>query len=261
MIRMGTAIFPNPTRGDCATWWHARCLAAVAYNQQICRIPLQMIAPLSLAMYELIGQLIATHQLRLVVHAPIAHPQQLIATFERIAAFFAACAAYDSVIVCHVPTWHDTQRRTLIQLSTAVRQYLAIEYTHGDFCEFQQQVVQVELPIVFDWLHYHQQAPWPYLPIDAAMSCIRSWQTRPALLHHSSPHTAHIVTTPPGQGAHSDYLDTASGIWLLRSIKQAGMSTDCELEVGAGPMALTQFQKAIIHHAPDLVPWINGFAG
>jgi len=261
MIRMGTAIFPNPTRGDCATWWHARCLAAVAQHQQICRIPLQMIAPLPHAMYQLIGQLIATHQLRLVVHAPIAHPHQLITTFERVAAFYTACATYDSVIVCHVPTWHDTQRRTLMQLSIAVRQFLAIEYTHGEFYEFQQQVIQVGLPIVFDWLHYHQQAPWPYQPIDAAMACINSWQARPALIHLSSPHTAPITTTPHGHGAHSDYLDVASGIWLLRSIKQAGMHADCELEVGAGPIALTQFQKAIIQQAPDLVPWIHGLTG
>lgn len=261
MIRMGTAIFPNPTRGDNATWWHARCLAAVAHKQQVCRIPLQMIAPLPIAMYELIGALITAHQLRLVVHAPIAHPQQLITTFERIAAFFAACAAFDSVIVCHVPTWHDTQRRTLIKLSTTVRQFLAIEYTHGDFFEFLQHVASVDLPVVFDWLHYHQQTPWPYQPIDAATASINSWQARPALLHLSSPHTAHIVTTPQGHGAHSDYLDAASGIWLLRSIKQAGMHADCELEVGAGPIALTQFQKAIVHHAPDLVPWINGFTG
>lgn len=261
MIRMGTAIFPNPTRGDNATWWHARCLAAVAHKQQVCRIPLQMIAPLPHAMYELIGQLIDIHQLRLVVHAPIAHPQQLITTFERIAAFFAACAAYDSVIVCHVPTWHDTQRRTLVQLSGVVRQFLAIEYTHGEFYEFQQQVIQVGLPIVFDWLHYHQQAPWPYQPIAVAKACINSWQARPALIHLSSPHTAPTITTPHGHGAHSDYLDAASGIWLLRSIKQAGMYTDFELEVGAGPLALTQFQKAIIQQAPDLVPWIHGLTG
>jgi hypothetical protein len=261
MIRMGTAIFPNPTRGDCATWWHARCLAAVAHHQQICRIPVQMIAPLPRAMYELIGQLIDTHQLRLVVHAPIAHPQQLIATFERVAAFFTACVAHDSVIVCHVPTWHDTQRRTLIQLSAPVRRFLAIEYTHGDFSEFQQQVTQVELPIVFDLLHYHQQAPWPYQPIDAAMASIASWQSRPALLHLSSPSTAHSNRLTSGHGAHSDYLDVASGIWLLRSIKQAGMCADCELEVGAGPVALTQFQKAIIQQAPDLVPWIHGLTG
>jgi len=261
MIRMGTAIFPNPTRGDNATWWHARCLAAVAQHQQICRIPVQMIAPLPHAMYELIGQLIATHQLRLVVHAPIAHPQQLITTFERIATFFAACAAYDSVIVCHVPTWHDTQRRTLIQLSATVRRFLAIEYTHGEFYEFQQQVIQVGLPIIFDWLHYHQQAPWPYQPIAAAMASIASWQSRPALLHLSSPYTTRSNRLTSGHGAHSDYLDVASGIWLLRSIKQAGMCADFELEVGAGPIALTQFQKAIIQQAPDLVQWIHGLTG
>ena len=261
MIRMGTAIFPNPTRGDCATWWHARCLAAVARNQQLCRIPLQMIAPLPHAMYQLIGQLIVTHQLRLVVHAPIAHPQQLITTFERIAAFFAACAAHDSVIVCHVPTWHDTQRRTLIQLPVAVRHFLALEYTHGDFGEFFANATSVELPIVFDWLHYHQQAPWPYQPIEAAVASINTWQSRPALLHLSSPHTARTTATAGGHGAHSDYLDVASGIWLLRSIKQAAMCADCELEVGAGPVALTQFQKAIIQQAPDLVPWIHGLTG
>lgn len=259
MIRMGTAIFPNPTRGDCATWWHARCLAAVAHKQQLCRIPLQMIAPLPLAMYQLIGQLITTHQLRLVVHAPIAHPQQLIATFERIAAFFVACAADDSVIVCHVPTWHDTQRRTLRQLPVAVRHFLALEYTHGDFAEFFANAMSVELPIVFDWLHYHQRAPWPYQPIDAAVASINTWQSRPALLHLSSPHTARTTATAGGHGAHSDYLDIASGIWLLRSIKQHGFVADCELEVGAGPIALTQFQHAITQHAPDLVDWMRGF--
>lgn len=257
MIRMGTAIFPNPNHGDSTTWWHARCLAAVAHNQQICRIPLQMIAPLPLAMYQFIGQLIATHSLRLVVHAPIAHPHQLIPTFERIGAFFAACAAIDSVIVCHVPTWHDTQRRALRQLPATVRHYLALEYTHGAFGEFLADATSVGLPIIFDWLHYHQQAPWPYQPIDAAIASIKSWQSRPALLHLSSPHTARTTTITNGHGAHSDYLDVASGIWLLRSIKQAGMRADCELEVGAGPMALTQFQKAIAYHAPDLVAWIH----
>lgn len=257
MIRMGTAIFPNPIHGDCATWWHARCLAAVAHNQQICRIPLQMIAPLPHAIYALIGQLIDTHQLRLVVHAPIAHPQQLITTFERIGAFFEACSAYDSVIVCHVPTWHASQSDTLIQLPASVRRFLALEYTHGAFAVFLQNATNVALPIVFDWLHYHQQAPWPYQPIDAALLSIKSWQSRPALLHLSSPHTTHTNTPTHKHGAHSDYLDVASGIWLLRSIKHAGHCADFELEVGAGPIALDQFQKAITRHAPDLVPWIN----
>jgi hypothetical protein len=218
-----------------------------------------MIAPLPLAMYQLIGQLIEIHQLRLVVHAPIAHPQQLIATFERIAAFFAACAADDSVIVCHVPTWHDTQRRTLRQLPATVRHFLALEYTHGDFAEFFANATSVELPIVFDWLHYHQQAPWPYQPIDAAVASINTWQSRPALLHLSSPHTARTTATAGGHGAHSDYLDVASGIWLLRSIRQHGFVADCELEVGAGPIALTQFQHAIAQHAPELVDWMRGF--
>jgi hypothetical protein len=39
------------------------------------------------------------------------------------------------------------------------------------------------------------------------------------------------------------------------------MCADCELEVGAGPVALTQFQKAIMQQAPDLVPWIHGLTG
>ena len=260
MIRMGTAIFPNPTRGDNATWWHARCLAAISHKQQVCRIPLQMIAPLPLAIYAFIGELITTHQLRLVVHAPIAHPQQLIATFERITVFFDACTAVDGVIVCHVPTWHDTQRRTLQQLPASIRRFLALEYTHGDFSEFLQNSASVALPVVFDWLHYHQQAPWPYQPIEAAIASIHSWQSRPALLHLSSPHTARTHTPHPGHGAHSDYLDAASGIWLLRSLKQAGVQSDCELEVGAGPQALTQFQHAIAHQAPDLRTWINGTA-
>ena len=98
-------------------------------------------------------------------------------------------------------------------------------------------------------------------PIDAAMASIASWQSRPALLHLSSPYTSRSNRLTSGHGAHSDYLDVASGIWLLRSIKQAGMCADCELEVGAGPVALTQFQKAIIQHAPDLVPWIHGLTG
>ncbi len=260
MIRMGTAIFPNPIRGNCATWWHARILAAVAHHQQICRIPLQMIAPLPHEIFELIGQLIHQYELRLVVHAPIAHPHQLITTFEQIATFFAATNAADGVIVCHLPMWHETHFRTLSQLSAEVRQYIAIEYTHGEFSKFIQHITRVELPVVFDLLHYHQQAPWPYQPIDAAIACINSWQTRPALLHLSSPQTTHRSPAPHGPGAHSDYLDVANGIWLLRCIKNTGLHADCELEVGAGPVALTHFHKAIVQLAPDLVPWINGIA-
>jgi len=257
MIRMGTAIFPCTTRGDKSTWWHARCVAALCHNQQVCRIPLQMITPLPTAIYALIGELISAHQLRFVVHAPIAHPQQLITTFERITAFFDACSAVDGVIVCHVPTWHDTQRHLLQQLPVAIRRYLALEYTHGEFNEFFHNAARVELPIVFDWLHYHQQAPWPYQPIEAAVASIKSWQTRPALLHLSSPHTAHSRHTNRGHGTHSDYLDAASAIWLLRSLKQAGIKCDCELEVAAGPLALTRFQQTIAQHAPDLLTWMN----
>jgi hypothetical protein len=101
MIRMGTAIFPNPSRGDNATWWHARCLAAINHKQQVCRIPLQMIAPLP-AIYALIGELLKAHRLRLVRARPNCASPTIDQHFERIAAFFVACMAYDSVIVCHV---------------------------------------------------------------------------------------------------------------------------------------------------------------
>ena len=244
------AIIQQPTTG---LRLYAHCMAALHAQHGIVRIPhtyAQAYDPLTT---QLISQFINDHSLRLVIHAPIIPPSTMHETLERCARMLTDIAAHDGVIICHLPIdnayheWH-----WLASLPTSIKQYIAVEHTAQPIDELLMTSAVYQIPVIFDWLHYHIQAPWPYAPVDTALRCCATWGAQRPLIHLSSPDTADYGDQHRHfNGRHAAYLDWVTLMCFLGQLSDLrSPACDVEIEADAGSKALTHFLQQCRRHGP-----------
>lgn len=247
-MRFGSSTLSIPTHPTAGLQISARCLAAHRAGHGVVRIPHTSITALDTSNIITIRQILTTHRLRCVIHAPIVSPLTLAPLLTTYADFFAHITADDGVIICHMTAASQADWQLLNKLPDYIRRHLAIEHTTQAIDE----LCGHGLPIIFDWLHYHIQSPWPYHPLEAAMRCYRTWDTLRPLLHLSSPDTAdHGMHHKHMHGRHSDYLDWATLMHFIGQLTaRVGIAFDIEVEARAGPKAVSHFLNQCQQHTP-----------
>lgn len=246
MIRFGSALQIHIQTTDIPTLIYTRCTVAVQHGLGVVRIPPHYAYPCVSASVSLLRDFIAQHQLRLVIHAPMANIPALTHELAQYAAFFNHIACADAVIICHVPHLDTHTATALRSLDSATRHFIALEHTHQPPDRFITFADSVHIPPIFDWLHYHHATPWPYQPDVTLCDWARRWHGRRPLWHMSS-QSEH---GPAGQ--HSTRIDSAVVIWMVRSLLAHGIPTDVELESPAGIAAFHRLIHDIRHRAPDI---------
>lgn len=226
----------------------ARCITASQLGHGVVRIPHTSIAPIESATAIAIRHVLTQHQLRCVIHAPLVAPHTIIPQLTAYADFLRHIEADDGVIICHMPSASPHAWQAVHAIPAQIRTYLAIEVTNQSIAN----LCTSGIPIIFDWLHYHIQSPWPYQPLSAAIQCYHTWGARRPLLHISSPDTAdygdrhkHI------HGRHSAYLDWATLMHFVGQLSaHVGDACDIEVEASAGAKAVSHFLQQCQHHTP-----------
>lgn len=251
MFRFGCALSLPQRQSDFATHIYARCVAAQRVGLGVVRITGTMPQRIPTHTEALLQSYIQAHRLRIVIHASFAQLPQLIPQFHTYAVLFEQLACRDAVIICHVPQLDDTTATLLDTMPAAIRRHLALEHTHQHPEAFVAFADRVELPPIFDWLHYHLQAPWPYQPAQSACMWAQRWGTRQALIHMSSP------SERGAYGAHGARIDAPAVAWLLRTLHMHGIIADIELETAAGIVAYQRLMHELARCAPDLHALIN----
>jgi len=255
VIRFGCALHLHHQTTDTPTLIYTRCTVAVQHGIGVVRIPSQYALTSPSASVSFIRDFIALHQLRLVIHAPMANLTALTHELTQYAAFFNQIACADATIICHVPQLDAPTANALDSLDPTIRRFLALEHTHQPPDAFSAFADRAGIPPIFDWLHYHHANPWPYQPDITLCQWALRWRGRRPLWHMSS-QSEHGA---PGQ--HGTRIDSAVVIWLLRSLHAHGIHTDIELESPAGIAAFHRLQHDILHRAPDLSAVLTQGAG
>ena len=255
MIRFGVSTHDYRPRQTTMLSLHALLLHAVHEGLGVCRIPAAYIAPLAEASAQPLRTLVQQYELRLVVHAPIVAPHRLEEWFATVIGFFAQLDAADAVIICHLPHLHRAERALFERLPAWIVHHLAVELTHQPAAELITQLSEYGVPVVFDTLHYDSQLPWPYHPIETMFLCMASWQGRRPLIHLSTQATGvGVRSTPPPRGQHSDVLAPMAAVWVVRSLIDAGHSSDIEIEADSGIIAYRHLNETLSRYIPDLTP-------
>ncbi|MBM4412990.1 MAG: hypothetical protein FJ040_06030 [Chloroflexi bacterium] len=244
------AITQQPTNG---LRLYAHCMAAVHAQHGVVRIPHTYAHAYDPITRQLITQVINDHALRLVIHAPIIPPSTMQDTLERCAQLLSDIASHDGVIICHVPAARTNDEwQWMASLPASITRYLAVEHTLQPIDALLSAAEEFTIPVVFDWLHYHMLAPWPYAPVDVALKCCATWGSQRPLIHLSTPDTAdygnqhrHI------NGRHAAYLDWVTHMYFLGQLSERRAPTcDIEVEADAGSKALAHFLAQCRRHGP-----------
>ena len=253
MIRFGTSSSDHTARRTTAMSLHALCMQTILHGLRVCRIPAAYIAPLPEESAAPLRMLVRHYGIRLVVHAPIVAPYRLEEWFAGVVAFFAMLDATDGIIVCHLPTMTEADRSMFTRLPDYIKQHLAVEVTHQRPARLLADIEAYGVPVVFDFLHYQVQLPWPYEPMRALFACIESWGTRTPVVHISSQATAMgPVGRMPARGTHSDGIDVTDALWIVRTLLDANRSADIELEANGGVVAYLQLRDVLERVVPPL---------
>lgn len=250
-MRIGSSRLTVPDLPTVAHKIQALCSIAMHHHHGTVRIPHTYITPIDAHALTVIHQIIHTACLRIIVHAPIAPISMLADELVRYSEFLTQLNATDGVIICHMPTVSDGEWYAIAHLDAPIRQHLAIELTHQPIDVLIPHATAHQIPIVFDWLHYHIQAPWPYHPVTAAVQCRATWGHRRPLIHLSSPDTAAHIHQPHSTGRHSAFLDWATHMYFVGQYADLVTSAfDVEIEATAGHAAVTHFLKQCRHYTP-----------
>lgn len=252
MFRFGCALQLKQIHADFVTSTYARCVCAHHAGLGVVRISgAWQPCPASPAL-TLLQDYIHTHRQRIVIHASFADIAQLTPQLHAYASLFVQLACADGIIICHVPRLDAMTATVLRTLDPQVRRYVALEHTHQPPDAFVAFADNVGMPPIFDWLHYHIQAPWPYQPVDTARSWAQRWGARHALIHMSSP------SERGSHGAHGARIDSSDVAWLLRTFHMHGMTVDIELETPGGIPAYHRLRHELATVAPDVATLIAG---
>jgi hypothetical protein len=247
-MRFGSSTLEVAPHATVGLRLQARCLSAYQAGHGVVRIPHTSIAPLDVATSMAIRHTLTQHQLRCVIHAPIVPPHTIVPQLTAYADFLNQVNADDGVIICHMTAASAHEWLAVQSLPASIRTYLAIEVTNqpiDDLCAS-------GIPIIFDWLHYQLQSPWPYQPLMAAIQCHHTWGTRRPLIHLSSLDTAEYGDRHKHiHGRHSAYLDWATLMHFVGQLSaHVGDRFDIEVEASAGAQAVAHFLQQCQRHTP-----------
>lgn len=247
-MRFGSSTLEVPPYATAGLRLQARCLLAHQLGHGVVRIPHANIVPIDTATSIAIKHTLVQYQLRSVIHAPITPPHTIIPLLTTYVDFLRQIEADDGVIICHMTSASSQAWQSLRAIPSHIRPYLAVETTNQSIDE----LCNAGIPIIFDWLHYHIQSPWPYQPLIAAEQCHHSWGGRRPLLHLSSPDTAdHGDRHKHINGRHSAYLDWATLMHFVGQLSaHVGDDFDIEVEARAGSRAVSHFLTQCQQHTP-----------
>jgi len=251
-MRIGSStldITPHSTNG---LRIQALCFAAIHHGHGVIRVPHTYVTPFDDATTACIRSIIHTHTLRCVIHAPIGRIIDMLPLLTQCAEFLTSLDAVDGVIICHLTQGDAREWQAMMSIPQSIRQYIAIELTTHPLADVCTHAMMYRVPIIFDWLHYHIHAPWPYDAVGDAVYACRTWERRRPLLHLSSPDTADYGTHHRHiHGRHSAYLDWVTMMHFVGQLADIiGDAFDLEIEAQAGQGAATHFLARCRQHTP-----------
>lgn len=251
-MRFGSSQMTIPPHPTPALRLQALCLSAAHAQHGVVRLPHTHITPLDDTANQVMAHIITHHQLRVIIHAPIAPPRMIRSELIRYGQFLRDIAASDGVIICHLPSDDAHEWASIATLSSCTDTTIAVEMTTQSIDRLCAASWQYQIPIIFDWLHYHVQAPWPYTPLDAATMCMSTWGQHRPLIHLSSLDTAHHGTTHRhAHGRHSDYVDWVTHMYFVGMLAtRVTTDFDIEIEASAGAAAVAHFLVQCRRHTP-----------
>lgn len=247
-MRFGSSTLGNTPHTTIGLRLQARCITATQFGHGIVRIPHAYIGPIDRATSSTIRSTLVQHQLRCVIHAPIIALHALIPQLTAYADFLQQIGADDGVIICHMTGATTQEWQALLALPAHIRTHLAVEHTNQSI----DTLCGYGIPIIFDWLHYHIQSPWPYHPLAAAIACTHTWGAQRPLIHISSPDTADYGACHKHiDGRHSAYLDWITLMHFVGQLSvHIGERFDIEIEACAGAKAVAHFLRQCLAHTP-----------
>lgn len=254
-MRIGCSHIPHTQRHTAWLIIQSCCLQAIMHGHGVVRIPRDVLTDVELPRLAELAPLVAERGLRCVVHAPIGDVTTLSPWLQQCGQYLHVLDPQQGTIVMHLTRWDATVSRWFARHYTQIEGHVAVEHTHQDLEWLLATLAPYAVPIVFDWLHYHMQAPWPYDVAAAAWQCQQSWGCIRPLVHLSSPATTVQHQRP---GTHSELLDVAQICTFLRQLRVIG-GTVCDFEVEAQHsfMACQGLLRYIDQHAPDLASIIE----
>ncbi len=235
-----------------------------------------------------VGQMAMSHGLRLSLHLSPANVlnahDEVIAhqSVQQIAALAGMLEIMtlrpEAVIVTHVGGVYGDKQAALDRfldryqhLPEIVRRRLVLEnddgrFSVGDIAWIHQQS---GVPLVFDYLHFHNYNPEGMDLMDALELCLQSWPhgVKPKI-HFSSPRTAMRMIERKGSQTegksqalraprpiqHADFIDVFQFISLIRAAEKKDLpGFDVMLEAKAKDLALLHLRQNLARFAPEMV--------
>lgn len=251
-MRFGSSRLSGATHQSPFLHIQSLCLRALSIGHGVVRIPHTHVTPLDAPSCTLMQHIMGNNPLRCVIHAPLIPPHLMHTQLVTYGQFLTDIGAHDGVIICHMTNASMQAWEHLASLPAEARQYIVVELTTQSIDELIAHAQRYTIPIVFDWLHYHIQAPWPYTPLVAAQRCFATWGIRRPLIHLSSPDTAdHGIHHKHIHGRHSAYLDWATHLYFVGELGALSKTAfDIEIEASAGAHAVSHFLGQCRRHTP-----------
>jgi len=184
----------------------------------------------------------------------------------------------EAVIVTHVGGVYgdkeDALKRFLERyqrLPNLVRRRLALENDDGRFSVRDIAWIHQEsgVPLVFDYLHFHNYNPEEMDAMEALKLCLESWpQGVKPKIHFSSPRTAMRVVERKGSETeeksrllrapratqHADFIDPFQFISFMKAAKTKNLPAfDVMLEAKAKDLALLHLRQNLPRFAPEIL--------
>lgn len=184
----------------------------------------------------------------------------------------------EAVIVAHVGGVYGDKHAALHRfleryqhLPEVVRRRLVVENDDGRFSVGDVAWIHQEsgIPLVFDYLHFHNYNPEGMDLMEALELCLQSWPqgVRPKI-HFSSPRTAMRIIERKGSQTeeksqspraprpiqHADFIDVFQFVSLIRAAKKKDLPAfDVMLEAKAKDLALLHLRQNLARFAPQMV--------
>jgi len=184
----------------------------------------------------------------------------------------------EAVIVAHVGGVYGDKEAALRgfleqyqHLPSPVRRRLAVEnddgrFSVGDIAQIHQES---GIPLIFDYLHFHNNNPEKMHTMEALDLCLQSWpQGVKPKVHFSSPRTAIRVIERKGSKTgqksrllraprsvhHADFIDPFQFISFVRAARRNNLPEfDVMLEAKAKDLTVLRLRQNLGRFAPELV--------
>lgn len=183
----------------------------------------------------------------------------------------------EAVVVAHVGGVYGDKEAALgrflercERLPDLARRRLVIEHDDGRFSvgDISRIHEEIGVPLVFDYLHFHNHNPHDMSLTEALELCLQSWpeEVKPKI-HFSSPRTGMRVVErrstdsnerspvlrAPHSFQHSDFIDPFQFISFMRTAKRRNLRPfDVVLEAKAKDLALLHLREDLARLAPEI---------